>query len=161
MLICNRNKDALEVYELGIARKAQPLSRLTRHYQEFQKRMMLTMTATEVKKDTNSVDTETHTVLQTQSTILKKSKTLTASVNKSSERTFQVFCDPEGDQSQPRVETLMPSASSANAWDSYADEATKIKENIKQPDVWSGSTLPQQSQPRPLVNKLPVFKDEV
>ena len=145
------NKEALEVYQIGINRKATPLERLKRNFNEFQKRMVLTpaaATATESASPPKVVDKENpKTKSQTTAKIssaLSSSKYSSAGPSKGKQK-FKVFCDPDS-EGKVAPEDVMPTSSSANQWKDYKTEAENRKENLKEATPWAGTTLPQKGR---------------
>ena len=147
------------MFQLGIARKAQPLERLGRHFKEFQQRMLHAPVQEMSHESTEPLEPvlvdRSEPSRRTQE-LAPRSKTTKSSAAKS--KKFQVFQDTGADE--PRAEDLLPTASSSNAWTDYGNEAIRVKENTREATVWSNATLPQKSSRVPPTQKFPVFKDD-
>lgn len=164
-----RNKEAMEVYTLGIGRKAAPLERLSRHFAEFQRRMVCVSStgvseeeprAPVVKPSASSSSSSSVGTKKSLISSSRDSKSVAASKGKGNGQRFQVFCDDEQeDDSAANQEVLLPSASSANAWKEYGNEKSRTKENYVEPTPWAGQTL-KQTKGAPRMEKIHVFQDE-
>ncbi|KZT53512.1 hypothetical protein CALCODRAFT_486276 [Calocera cornea HHB12733] len=127
---------ANEIFQLGIARKAQPLNRLPSRFAEFQKRMLL---APADSVSLNSAATETPAVGRRQA-LAPRSVSSTNPLGSSGAPTnpaartnssITVFVDEEN--KDPALET--------NAWPDVGTKASRVKENTQAAGPWKGEKL--------------------
>ena len=162
-----RKAQADETYQVGIARRAQPLERLESKYREFQKRMMSSPTLPS-QADSEEAASSAALVAQTspkrkalretKSSSLATTRVTRSSARQASSSTptttpalpqttrpqpnarLQVYVDPSpGDASATAaVEEEVPSA-----WPELGSRKSRVKENIKEASKAAGTTLPQ------------------
>ena len=156
------------MYQIGINRKATPLERLKRNFNEFQKRMLLTPAAPEAPTTTVSpkVQEKPKSKLQASSkasasSSVPTSRTTSTAATSKGKQKFKVFCDPDTEDKVTQ-EDVMPTASSSNQWKDYKTESENRKENLKEPTPWTGATLPQKgrSTAPPRSEAFKVFQDD-
>ncbi|KAF8348601.1 other/BUB protein kinase [Amanita rubescens] len=140
-----RKKDADDIYNLGIARKASPLDHLQNRYNEFQKRMLsgAAMPSTVTSSDASSSTSESRSSSRPQRPALTTTRTtlapsgssrpssLTPSVPNSR---LQVFVDPSGAEAE---------AAEAGAWPDLGTRKSRVKENVPEVKRLAGTTIKQ------------------
>ncbi|KAJ2877793.1 protein kinase [Coemansia aciculifera] len=160
-------KKADEVYQLGVARKAQPLARLERRYVEFQRRVMAN-----TMRETEKPPTEEVQVDNPQRTMLGAKRTA-GSVRSAAANTLPsshrglpsdsggirpnsriaVFTDPDGS-------AAASASNQATPWLDVGSDEGRRKENMREAGSWRGQTLEQHRVPA-VAEKFTVFSDDV
>ncbi|KAF9052039.1 Mad3/BUB1 homology region 1-domain-containing protein [Panaeolus papilionaceus] len=146
-----RKKEADAAYALGIARKAQPLDHLKLRYDEFQKRMMTTMSlpAPAAQPATTRAPRQ---ALATTSSSATTSRPLDSGIRLGGARSdrpavpngrMEIFVDPTGDEGE---------AGEGSQWDDLGTRKTRIKENTKESKKMEGSTVKQAGKTRRLAS---------
>ncbi|KAJ3089502.1 hypothetical protein HK102_006235 [Quaeritorhiza haematococci] len=180
-----RYKEADEIFQLGINRKAQDSERLTRKFYEFQKRMLT------VRVERDEAFMPAPGSERAQPVLAVKSKTRTSSSSStvpsagSSVRPgpsrmnpvkvgqpgnsrrgpskIQVYSDADngGVAGVSLASQVLPSASSSNPWADFGTEASRRKENTREATQWKGVTLSQKQKGKPTSTgpKLEVYRD--
>ncbi|KAF8635466.1 hypothetical protein AX15_000439 [Amanita polypyramis BW_CC] len=149
-----RKKDADDIYNLGIARKASPLDHLQNRCNEFQKRMLsnaaMPSTATSSNAPSSSIATastsETRSSRQPRPALATSrlepaasgSSRPTAAPSVPNSR-LQIFVDPSGEAAE---------AGASNPWPDLGTRKSRIKENIPEVKKLAGTTLKQSSRPK-------------
>ncbi|KAG6849769.1 hypothetical protein H0H93_005285 [Arthromyces matolae] len=163
-----RRKDADDAYNLGIARRAQPLDHLKARRDDFQKRMMsntLSSPAAATTAAATSTRAPTRTVLGSSSSSRSTSRSGTSSTSRglptsrslplastsssssSSSRTtsnnapLQIFVDPTGSESQAAAAEAEEASATINTWTDIGTRKTRIKENVPEVKKLVGTTL--------------------
>jgi len=138
-------KDADDIYNLGIARKASPLDHLQNRYNEFQKRMLsgAAIPSTVTSSDASSSTSDSRSSSRPQRPALTTTRTtlapsgssrpssLTPSVPNSR---LQVFMDPSGAEAE---------ATEAGAWPDLGTRKSRVKENVPEVKRLAGTTIKQ------------------
>ncbi|KAJ2686592.1 protein kinase [Coemansia spiralis] len=148
-------KRADDVYQLGIARKAQPLARLERRYEEFQKRVV----ARTVRPGEPPVEENTQrTMLGTKrgpvrsvaaNTLPGALRGVAAECVRTNAR-IPVFSDPDGSAAP---------ASAPTPWADVGSDESRRKENLRDASTWRGQTLEQRRVAPAAEGKFTVFSD--
>ena len=154
---------------MGISRKASPVERLNRNFMEFQKRMMTLEASHEIEESNVEsikpiprappITQSTHAPHASQSKMKMSSANPSRSSNNKSSSKFKVFQDDPEDEQELVEQDVLPSSSSANAWNEFVPESDKRKENTREASVWSGEKLPQKSALKKQ-SQFQVYKDE-
>lgn len=138
-------KEADVIFNLGVARRAEPLSRLQKKRDAFQARMLL-IPAEERSRSTSSNARSALAMSQPAIQPLQ-----TNSVSKANGSAFAVFSD----DSENRA--------TASTWDDFGTRDSRRRENHMEGTKWAGEKLPMRpasNQPQ-LGEKLEVYRDEV
>jgi hypothetical protein len=151
-----RNKEALEVFNLGIARKATPVERLTLRLKEFQKRMTLNAPA-----DPEAVPPEDVQPSKIAPKMFPKTNLNHKLQKSNAPSSFEVFRDTHSESTQIDPQDLLPSSSSGSKWNEFDDLSSQRKENVREATVWTGATLAQKPTKSKKADVFNVFKDEV
>jgi hypothetical protein len=144
-----RKNEADEIYLLGIARQAAPAERLKNRHAEFQKRMMTSSSsATIIAAESTSTVPSRRPVLATTTATgsIPSPVTSGSSVRPLPNGRLQVFMDPDGSGGR---------AVEAEESVSYPDIGTRksrVKENIKEVNKASGTTLKQAGKSKRLAS---------
>ncbi|KAJ2840465.1 protein kinase, partial [Coemansia sp. 'formosensis'] len=156
-------RKADEVYQLGIARKAQPLARLERRYEEFQRRVMANAMRKEKEPAAEPPEAENaqRTMLGTKRTgasvrsapanTLPSSQRGVASDGVRVNSRIAVYTDPEG--------TASASKGPPTTWRDVGSDEGRRKENLREASTWRGQTL-EQCRVHPPAEKFTVFSDD-
>ena len=136
-------KDADDIYNLGIARKASPLDRLQSRYNEFQKRMLsgAAIPSTATSLDASSSTSESRPSRSQRPALTTSRSTLTSSGSSRPITTpsgpnsrLQIFVDPSGVEAE---------AAEAAAWPDLGTRKSRVKENIPEVKKLAGTTIKQ------------------
>jgi hypothetical protein len=137
----NLRSKADETYRLGIARQAQPLDRLQKRYNEFQKRMMVSSPtlAPSPQLASRPSTSSNHEPMARRAPLASTvtpstgnpSSTSTLPSAPSAASRLQIFVDPEG------------SAGTGNAYPELGSRKTRVKENTKETGKLGGTTIKQ------------------
>ncbi|KAI5122094.1 hypothetical protein M0805_002216 [Coniferiporia weirii] len=169
----NRRTKADEMYLLGIARKAEPLDHLGRRHRDFQKRMMVSSSVSEVESSvTPAIPAAAPSAVPRrrvlgESTSSSSSSLTSASSSRRSALTSvsshdDVFSAPSSSSSSnsfsARPNGRMPifvdptgteaEAATGNAWPELGTRSTRIKENVRAPEKMQGTVLRQRGASR-------------
>ena len=145
LIMNGSKKDADDIYNLGIARKASPLDQLQNRYNEFQKRMLsgAAMPSTVTSSDASSSTSDSRPSSRPQRSALTTTRTtltpsgssrpssLTPSMPNSR---LQVFMDPSGAEAE---------AVEAGAWPDLGTRKSRVKENVPEVKRLAGTTIKQ------------------
>jgi hypothetical protein len=139
----NNNKEADAIYELGVARRAEPLARLKKRREAFQAKMVLLPPSA---SDSPEPVPPPRRVLAASTS----ARPLAAPVAKPNGASFAVLTDSGGSDGR------------SGTWDDLGTRDERRRENHLEATPWAGETLPMsQSKAVPQVEKLQVFRDEV
>ncbi|CAG8480534.1 5192_t:CDS:2 [Paraglomus occultum] len=180
-----RFKEADQIYQLGIHRRARPLERLKRRFAAFQARVTVSYNPAETE-DVQSLDplaeNPRRTVLGVKTSAsstrsapqnvfnardLNKSSALQSGneagsrqggmASGISDRKLPIYYDPDGQ----RASTVLDGPISNTPWRDYGTELSRRQENIQESTKWKGVTLPMGRSPRtPLSEKFQVYCDK-
>ncbi|KAJ2491384.1 protein kinase [Coemansia sp. RSA 2050] len=138
-------KRADEVYQLGVARKAQPLARLERRYEEFQKRVVArTMRQGDLPPavEENSQRTMLGTKRNAGSvrsvaanTLPSTQRGVSSEVCARGNSRISVFSDPDG--------SLATTSAAGTPWADVGSDEGRRKENLRDATAWRGQILEQ------------------
>ncbi|KAG8950085.1 hypothetical protein FRC00_007856 [Tulasnella sp. 408] len=159
-----RRTKADEIYRLGLARKAKPLSSLQSKYEEFQTRMLTARPEAQADEDENAASTSAipgrRTALGERSTGSRALGQSTASSsaapaprlgNATNRGKISVFVDgPSAQEGQDYQ---------SNEWNNLGSHAALVKENKPEAGPWVGERLHQVSMQTPKTPKFTVLKD--
>ena len=135
-------KDADDIYNLGIARKASPLDRLQSRYNEFQKRMLsgaaMPSMATALDASSSSESRPSRSqrpaLTTSRSTLTPSGSSRPTSTPSGPNSRLQIFVDPSGAEAE---------AAEAAAWPDLGTRKTRVKENIPEVKKLAGTTIKQ------------------
>jgi hypothetical protein len=169
----NSKQEADEVYRLGIARKAEPLDHLESRYQDFQRRMISTHSAS-AADTTNSqparpkrqalatAKAPSGTPAPSRAAGARSTAEPLPAAATSSRPGFQIFVDPSGEGGElGEVE---------NEWHDLGTRKTRVKENIPETKKLAGTTIKQAGKAKRVASassgsssasKIVPFKDPV
>ncbi|KAG8805687.1 Mitotic spindle checkpoint component mad3, partial [Serendipita sp. 399] len=157
--LCGRRTEALEMYDIGIARRAYPLARLQARKRDFSVRMM--------SGPLDPEEPSSHSASQHERKVLGERKSSSSSHQRSETRTpssargngqarsqsnnrgnFQIYADDD-DQN-----------GGGNAWPDLETRDTHRKENYRSAIPAQGQVLSQSPQDAPLTPRVRVYVDE-
>ncbi|KAJ2465983.1 protein kinase, partial [Coemansia sp. RSA 2337] len=158
-------KKADEVYQLGVARKAQPLARLERRYVEFQRRVMAnTMRETQQQQQQPVEDVSGQRTMLGAKRTASSVRSAPANTLPSSQRglpseisvratnsRIAVFTDPDG--------SIASASAQPTPWLDVGSDEGRRKENLREAATWRGQTLEQNRVPV-AAEKFTVFSDD-
>lgn len=162
-LYVSRTK-ADEIYRLGLARKAKPLSSLQLKYEEFQTRMLTARPEAQADEDENGPSTSAipgrRTALGERSTGSRAPGQSAASSsaapaprlgNATNRGKISVFVDGPSAQDGQDYQS--------NEWNNLGSQGALVKENKPEAGPWVGERLHQVSMQTPKTPKFTVLKD--
>ncbi|KZT25764.1 hypothetical protein NEOLEDRAFT_1021766, partial [Neolentinus lepideus HHB14362 ss-1] len=150
-----RREEADKIYLLGIARQAQPLDRLKKKHNEFQKRMMVAAPVLEPPSSEPERRAEASTSRKALGVKVRPAFTTsepkredmpssnTATSRPAPNARLQVFVDPTGELSE---------SSTTNDFPDVGDRVTRVKENIPEMKKAAGTTLRQAGKSKRLAS---------
>jgi hypothetical protein len=133
-----RRKAADEIYQLGIARRAQPLEHLKSRYDEFQKRMLIALSSPDQSQMPSPPSgPATRAPFGAGAAVtLPSSAQASATARPRSNAPLQVFVDNSEN-------TDVASITFTNVWSDFGTHKTRVKENAPQVKRLGGTTLKQ------------------
>ncbi|KAG8933587.1 hypothetical protein FRC01_008128 [Tulasnella sp. 417] len=156
-----RRTKADEIYRLGLARKAKPLSSLQSKYEEFQTRMLTARPEAQADVDDNAPSTSARrTALGERSTGSRAPGQSAASSiaapaprlgNATNRGKISVFTDGPSAQDGQDYQS--------NEWNNLGSQSALVKENKPEAGPWVGERLHQVSMQTPKTPKFTVLKD--
>ncbi|CAG8610442.1 16718_t:CDS:2 [Funneliformis mosseae] len=171
-------KEANEIFETGISRRAQPLGRLNKRYKQFLTRMAsngVNFNTSVTQSNLNprrtilgSKSSASSTQSQPMNVFHQRNPTsqvvsdvggtsVISNINNNS-RKLDIFYDPNGEVGNA---ALTSTDSSTSTWNNYGTYLTRKKEDIREAEQWRGVTLPQNKKvDTPMVAKLEVYHDK-
>ncbi|GAA6059120.1 hypothetical protein JCM10212_003867 [Sporobolomyces blumeae] len=149
-----KRKQADQVYQLGINRKATPLDRLKRSHLDFQARMLVAPPLPSPPRAATSTSESTRPILSSSRPLGPPSTGGTGVGPKGNGSMFAVFRDEAANES---------SGKSAE-WDDFGTVQSRKRENEVEKKEWSGETIPQKNAVAAPTSgglfKLEVYRDE-
>ncbi|CAI2174175.1 216_t:CDS:2 [Funneliformis geosporum] len=171
-------KEANEIFETGISRRAQPLGRLNKRYKQFLTRMEsngvnFNTTVTQLnlnprrtilgsKSSASSTQSQPMNVFHQRNPISHVvsdvGSTNVISNNNNNNGKLDIFYDPYGEVGNAAITST---DSGTSTWNNYGTYLTRKKEDIREAEQWRGVTLPQNKKVyTPMVAKLEVYRDK-
>ncbi|GAA6015152.1 hypothetical protein JCM10207_003619 [Rhodosporidiobolus poonsookiae] len=152
----HKRKQADQVYNLGINRRATPLDRLKRSYLDFQARMLVAPPVPSPPRASSTApSSEARTILSSSTSRPAASAgtgTGTGVAPKGNGALFAVFRDDAG-ASAPGTDA---------EWDEFGTVKSRTRENNEEKKEWQGEVMPQKGAVAPKAGgfKLEVYRDE-
>lgn len=158
-----RKKRADEIFSIGIARNAQPLSRLKSRHAAFLQRILVTSSAAipddePLPPAAGAHRTPARSILGQVSTapMSVSGATQLAPANRLSKATNGMKMEVFSDDAGRKVEDGVP-----GEWADFGTRDGRRKENVVEATSWKGETMPVAGKVAPRTPKVEVFRDTV